>query len=294
MPSTSNDHGRAFEHIVVNQLLQDCNNLEQTDNCVRCQLRDIEKVNELDDILKANMLRGGYIISNLIQNLLIPSYEYKIDRLDDTVAMEGDVTDIRIYSEEHNLYYNFSIKHNYKATKHQRIPSLMQALGFEKGSGEDVSYRQEYKKIKNYILADIHTNFPDATKYDEIKSQNSTYIDEKIYKELCTFYMTSIIHYSNITTIQKLFKFLVGNIGFYKCINFPKHVEILDFTHIQLPTEYRICSSNNSHIKIGFNNGFVLDMRLHSASKVFSGLSLKFDTEIINLPDAVNITKIKK
>lgn len=294
MPTTSNDHGRAFECIVVNQLLQDCENLEQTDNCIRCQTRDIEKINELDNNVKSDMFEGGVIISNWIKNLLSSQYVYKIDRFDDTAAMEGDVTDICIYNEQYDICHNFSIKHNHNATKHQRIPALMQALGFEKGSEEDILYRREYENIKNSILVDVNNNFPNATEYNEIKSQNPTYIDEKIYKKLCTFYMNSIKSYLDTSVIQSLFKFLVGNVGFYKCINYSKFVEIMDFTHIQLPTECNICLNSNSHIRIAFNNGFVLDMRLHSASSAFAGLSLKFDTQIINIPDDLDVIKLAK
>lgn len=106
--------------------------------------------------------------------------------------------------------------------------------------------------------------------------------------------MTSINHYLDNTTIQKLFKFLVGNIGFYKCINFSDCVKIMNFTHIQLPTECHIYLNSNSHIRIEFNNGFVLDMRFHSASSAFAGLSLKFDTQIITTPDDLEVINLPK
>ena len=197
MSTTSNDHGRAFEYMVVNQLLQDCDNLEQTDNCIRCQIRDIKKINELDNNVKLDMSDGSRVISNWIKNLLNSQYIYKIDRLDDTIAMEGDVTDICIYNEQCNICHNFSIKHHHNATKHQRIPALMQALGFEKGSKEDMHYRQEYESIKNSILADIRSNFHNVTEYNEIKSQNPTFIDKKIYYRLCRFYKEFILWQNN-------------------------------------------------------------------------------------------------
>lgn len=285
MPSTSNDHGRAFECMLVNCILEDYPDLDQTENCVRCQLRDREKITVLNEDIRQDMFVGCQIISDWIVNLLSPHTIYKIDRLDDTAAMLGDVTDICIYNNQQNERYNFSIKHNHNATKHQRIPALMQALGFEKGSQKDIEYRQEYKSITSQILNDIYHRFPGTKQYGEIKSQNQTYIDENIYLPLCTFYKDNIKNNLNENTIQSLFKFLVGNVGFYKCINFPRYVEIMDFTGIPLPSECYIYLSNNSHLHLEFNNGFALDMRLHSASKSFSGLSLKFDTQIITYPE---------
>lgn len=287
MPSTSNDHGRAFECMLVDCLLHDFLNLNQTENCIRCQLRDREKIAALSTDIRHDMLNGSQIISNWIISILNTHTTYEIDRLDDTAAMVGDVTDICIYNNQQHKRYNFSVKYNHNATKHQRIPALMQALGFEKNSREDILYRQRYENIKNNILAEIAHSFPGAEQYSEIKSQNPTYIDEKIYFPLCTFYKNSINDNLNRETLQNLFKFLVGNVGFYKCINFPRYVEIMDFTNISIPTECRIYLNNNSHIRIEFNNGFILDMRLHTASSSFSGLSLKFDTQILEYPESM-------
>lgn len=285
MPSTSNDHGRAFECILVKDITQTFPLISQTSNCLRCQHRDEEKISELDITLKEDMLRGSHVITNWLTHLLSKNESYIIDRLDDNVAMEGDVTDICIHKATEDEKYNLSVKHNHNATKHQRIPALMQAMGFEKGSSQDLEYRREYEEIKADILANIHDRFPHATLFRQIKSQDNTYIDQNIYSRLCSFYRDSIIRYSNNSTIQNLFKFLVGNVGFYKFINFPGYVEIMNFTEIELPSTCNIVLRNNSHIGIEFNNGFTLDMRLHSASSRFSGLSLKFDTQIESLPE---------
>lgn len=294
MPSTSNDHGRAFECMLVNELISDFPNFIQTDNCVRCQQRDETKINELDEETKLNMQQGCTVIKGWMRSLIDNQYNYNIDRLDDTAAISGDVTDVSIYNEEEQKYYNFSIKHNHSATKHQRIPALMQSLGFEKDSDEDRSYRSEYNNIKTSILTDIRQRFPNTTQYSEIKMQNPTYIDENIYRQLCVFYMNSINNRLAENIVQNFFKFLIGNVGFYKCINFSRYVEIMDFTNIRLPSECNIQLNSNSHIGINFNNGFVLDMRLHNASSHYANLDLKFDTQIVRFPDNLEIIKINK
>lgn len=291
MSATSNDHGRALECLLVSTIIDEFKNISQTKNCARCQQRDLSKVNSLDDNLKTNMSKGIEIIISWLKSLIDIKHLYHIDRLDDLAAVKGDVSDISLIDLSTKKTYNFSIKHNHDATKHQRLPSLMQSLGFEKNSKEDKDYRKSYKKTKEDILKKIKALFPNTTKYNEIKKINPSYIDDNIYNEMCQLYIENLNKYLNKSTAQSLFKFLIGNVGFYKCINYSKYVEIVDFTKITLPSFYKLEQIDNSHISIIFDNGFIFNLRLHSASEKYASLSLKFDTRLVELPDTV--VKIK-
>ena len=294
MSATSNDHGRALECLLVQTLKNNFNNLEETENCKHCQIRDIVKTEKLPINIKNDMEKYCQLLKKWLETFLDSKTRYKIDRLSDDAAIEGDVTDICIFSDALKKQLNLSIKHNHNATKHQRIPALMQSLGISKGTLADIKYRNEYNTLKENILAEIRKNFPGTSMFNEIKNKNPLYIDDKIYRPLCILYKNYLDKNMNPETAKALFQFLIGNTGFYKCINYPQYVLIYDFNSVSLPKSYSTFMPNNSHIEINFDNGFMLNMRLHTASRHYQNLSLKFDTQIKEKPSSITETKFNK
>jgi hypothetical protein len=94
-------------------------------------------------------------------------------------------------------------------------------------------------------------------------------------------------HHMDANFIQRYFRFLVRNTNFEKVILDPKTRSILikDFSNI--PNASSITSTfinhENGYLVVQFNNNFILNMRLHTASSKFkltSSLSLKFDSTV--------------
>ena len=75
-----------------------------------------------------------------------------IQRLKDSAAVAGDVTDIRI-GYGNNIVKNISLKHNHDACKHQRPAVLIKnQLGIQ-DPNLDRQYRNELKLIENEFKA---------------------------------------------------------------------------------------------------------------------------------------------
>ena len=205
-----------------------------------------------------------------------------------TAAVAGDVTDIRI-GYGNNIFKNISLKHNHDACKHQRPATLIKnQLGIQNPT-LDKQYRSELKAIENRFKALVLSTDVDEEGnfvFRAVKARLPNSISD-LYNDVCNLVKNYLINYTNPESTQRYFKFLVGKTNFEKVILDPKSRLILikDFSNIPNATSITSASINpqNGYLVVQFNNDFILNMRLHTASSKFkltSSLSLKFDSTV--------------
>jgi hypothetical protein len=282
--NNSNRNGRALEFTIVNDLIKNYS-CSLINNSNPTQVKDQTHFNNLPLKLKTKFLKA----SNAITTWLDSNYSINngfIDRIDDSKAVKGDVTDIRI-----NKNINLSIKHNHKAVKHQRPAGLAQHLGFKKKSVIDVDYRKDLKIINNSFLKKANIINPNFTLYSELKNTNQEFINDNLYEPVCklvaNFISTNCCN--SITNTQSLFDFIIGNTDFIKLIIKDSYIDILEFSNITKPKSLTVTLKNKSYIYLNFDNGWVISMRLHTASSRFADVSLKFDSQ----PHKISVKKSK-
>ena len=288
--SLSNQNGRALEYIIVDKILCEASqNCRVTDRARIDQERDISKFNSLSDEMKNNfILASQRIYSWLTNQYSFGSNTFILDRLPDSDAQYSNPTDISI--DINNQTINLSIKHNHYATKHQRPASLAQHVGIIKGDNEDIAYRLRHKRICNKFHNHVRSISNDFKKFSEVKEYNSELIDRNLYKPVCEDVITFLSNSkNNIERVLHLFKFLVGDRDFYKFIVKGQSTYLMNFSAIKNPTSFDIRLLDSSHIEIEFDNNWIFNMRLHTASSQMSGCnkngcSLKFDTQLSNEP----------
>jgi len=187
-----------------------------------------------------------------------------------------------------------SIKHNHKALKHQRPPTTAERCGFLSKSTEDRIFRKQYEDITDIFLEQAWEQFPEATKFNEIKKRQNDFINKKLYLPVCNHVANFInSHCKESRNIIALFTFLVGKTDFYKIIDFTNEIHIYKFHEIDLPQSVKAETSGDSYVKLYFSNGWVISMRLHTAASNL-GKSLKFDTQPMNLDEMIPKEIIKK
>jgi len=287
--SLSNQNGRALEYIIVEKILRENPHSSITDRAKVDQERDISKFNSLPDDLKNNFrLASQRIYSWLVNHYSLDRNTFILDRLPDSDAQQSNPTDISI--DINNQTINLSIKHNHYATKHQRPASLAQHVGIIKGDTEDIEYRRRHKRICNEFYNHVKSINNDFKKFNEVKEYSNELIDRSLYKPVCEDVIMFLSNSKNNTErVLHFFKFLVGDRDFYKFIIKDQSTYLMDFSAIKSPTSFDISLLDSSHIEIEFNNNWIFNMRLHTASSQMSGCnkngcSLKFDTKLSNDP----------
>ena len=267
--SSSNDNGRALEYIIVEELRKNLN-VTLINSTLQIQSRDINKFNSLPSLLQNQYLQASIRICAWINNQF-PNQKINVERCQDNT---GTVYDIIIQSTINIL--NLSIKHNHNALKHPRPYSLAQACDFIVGSSEDILHRSQMQ------LASVNyrNNLNGITKYN----QNNT-LKLKMLNDICKTCKQSLDAWLKNTprTAHNLFSFLVSS-NFKKIIVHTQStlkIEILDFTSIPNPTSFT-SAVTNQYLELDFNNSWILNCRLHTASENISTnpasqLSLKFD-----------------
>jgi len=178
---------------------------------------------------------------------------------------------------------NLSVKHNHFALKHQRPSTTAIRCGFAPKSKEDLEFRKDLGNITGAFIINSSKDYPDATLFNEIKSQSPTYINKNLYFPVCNLISGFINKYSDRINVVTLFKFLVGDTDFYKVTAFKKQIVIEEFARLQKPTSVTTRLKGDSYIILNFSNGWDISLRLHTASsKIGKNPSLKFDTLLIN------------
>lgn len=290
MSKKSNINGRCLEYYLTSSLIKNRKiNIQPTIYTQEAQKRDICKLNDLNIQKKQRFERQATKFTDwVIETVIDKNYEYEVARTKDN---DIGVDDIKIFNTSSN--YLFSIKNNNESYKHQRSPSLLQSIGFNKNTYEDILYRKKYENLKFSIFKEIGKTKDKKITYAELGQE---FIFKRIYSVILgLIYETYKPYQNNKYSAQHLFNFLTGGNGHFKC-NFQENkkesIKILDFTGIP-STDSFICNLNNdSHMNIAFSNNWIFDLRLHNADKIIpDSLSLKFDTKCLMNPD-INSFKI--
>lgn len=118
--SVSNNNGRALEARLVEIILQENSSIQPLGSTLNDQLRDLQHFNALPQLYQNEF---SDFSNRYIQELSIHNIK-SIERLKDTAAKQGDVTDIRLIYKDKTVR-NISLKHNHDACKHQRPAALI-------------------------------------------------------------------------------------------------------------------------------------------------------------------------
>lgn len=270
--NNSDRNGRALETMICERLCHN-NFFKLTTHANQLNLRDKQKVLDLPPQLRERFDASVEKIVKWVDLEFAEETNVSIDRLADSSI---GPTDIVIASDLKVLA--LSVKHNHFALKHSRPFSFAQACGFEKNSANDLSFRallevdsDNFRKINRF-----KKNFDDA----EINSKEKLYLD--ISKNCSDFVNLSQIKYPELA--RKLFSFFVG-VGFLKVVVESKKnkVTVHDYLNFTEPTLVLANLDSYNSFNLQFNNGWVINLRVHTASKKISSpksqLSLKFDVQ---------------
>lgn len=151
------------------------------------------------------------------------------------------------------------------------------------GSQEDIYFRERYTAVLNIFKSVVR----DYSNFSELDKRT---IKDYLYKPICKLVVDFVNEYGKqYSHSNALFRFLVGNEGFYKITLFDKplkkkHLLIQEF--IDLPPAKSVSAKllltkYCNYIHLAFSNGWKMRIRLHTASsKIGDSISLKFDTHI--------------
>jgi hypothetical protein len=281
--SKSNDNGRALEARLVEVITQQNSKIRLIGSTNSDQIRDLVHFYALPIDQQKDF--SDFSI-RYIQEILVQEID-SIERLKDTVDKQGDVTDIRIIYKDKSVR-NISLKHNHDACKHQRPAALIKNQLGILDKDLDAQYRRElhtiYENFQSKVLPEDSENGDYLFRL--VKERDPSLITS-LYSDVCNLVKKYLLEYADEESIKKYFRFLVGNTTFEKVSVYPKTrtIMIKDFTSVadaRAVIDAHI-HPNNGHLIVKFNNNFILDMRLHTASSRFvrgKALSLKFDSVV--------------
>lgn len=277
--NNSDATGRAFEYVIVEEIINNAKACTALKNTNADQSRDKVKHSSLDPALQASFLTyGKKIFQWLDSNWRITSLPFTLERLPDSAAKKGDVTDIRIIVNGTTL--NLSIKLNHEAVKHQRPPATVIRCGYAKKGIEDATYRADLNNIFTTFLNGAKLFVPGVTLFNDLKVQDPNYINDNLYLPVCQLVADTLNNIcKNPINVQAYFTFLIGNTNFYKLIARGGSVTIHEFNNIAIPSTLKARVVDKSYVEVVFSNGWVISMRLHTASSRI-GTSTKFDSRL--------------
>jgi len=237
------------------------------------QKRDGSRIHELDQHLISRFTKSSEIVLGWLSS---KTEITRVSRLSDISGIKGDVTDIIVFGKN-NTSLNLSIKNNHRAVKHQRPGSLIQQLGFPKGSQKDLTYRRELSNIYQNFHLKIQKQTPVPKLFRDVEILKYPFI----YRPVCSLVSETINSFSKELNIPNQYQsFLIGNTNFYKVIVNDGHVNILEFSEI-IKSTHMISTCSENYVYVDFTNGIKVNMRLHTASsRITDNISLKFDSQL--------------
>ena len=127
-----------------------------------------------------------------------------------------------------------------------------------------------------------------ARKFSDLKNVDSEFINRNLYLPVCSLVYEMYITYGNREECANhLFKFLVGNSGFFKIVYSKGKISIYDFNRVKSAKSFkaRLDRLKPAYIYLCFSNDWQISLRLHTASsEITNNVSLKFDTQPIEIP----------
>jgi hypothetical protein len=276
--SSSNDNGRSLEYLITAELLKKTG-CSLTQRAVQFQSRDASTVTQISQTLRSSFVKAAktsadWIVEEIGGNTGIA---FKVDR-----ASDGDVgaADLVVASKNKNLL--ISVKHNHDALSHPRPYSLVEAVGF-RGTRFESDHRDRMSNVSDRFRKASNN----ATSYGAAPAAKL-----QLYYDVCDECSTSLGRIAKgAKTVEQIFNFIVSP-GCKKLVvrtdstsKALSGIEVFDYTQIIPPTKLATRVDRRSKaasLILDFNNGWRIDMRLHTASSRVSTsgqLSLKFDAQ---------------
>ena len=218
-------------------------------------------------------------IADWVESKVGPSDKTSVERLGDLAEDVADFEVTRATGEKLRV----SLKYNHAALKHPRPYSLAAACGLDSGSAEDLSHRAKMKRATE-PLTQVAT-LGKKSLYRDLP--NETHQMYHTVVEVCADSLNGWLQAGGTRMAERLFSFLVG-VNFFKVIVSDRvgdPVDVQDYSQIPLPRT-AIATTRNSYLCLKFDNGWQVELRLHTASSrlprnLRSQLSLKFDAQRI-------------
>lgn len=306
MSNLSNNQGRAYEFVCLNQLHSFIKQYRKVEIVHNSSLTAAQKAyNTLTNQQKNTYQISAQAILNTIVEL-----EPRIIEPDDNILQLflqtdqngeiGDVRDIIILRENIKWEIGLSIKHNNFAVKHSRLSPTIDfgQKWFDIPCSQN--YWNEVKPVFDYLQKEKIKN----KKFSEILNK-----DIKIYKPIITAFINEIkrqaIKHKNIP--QKMVEYLLSKYDFYKVISIDnqKLTQLQTYNihntlnksatkqkpKILVPVASlpkRIISidfapNRNNTAELFMDNGWTFTFRIHNAD-TFATPTLKFDIQIKGMP----------
>lgn len=272
-----NINGKSLEYCICNMINYEYN--------IKCNSKDFDlyknkfehlSTEEQDYFEKSARLTVQYI--KTIFNNKNPSSTFLNP---DSKGKEAIVADIVVHHED-STYTSFSIKNNKLSAKHQRPASFIGRCNMQ-----DKEYRQNIKLIND----EFFSRFSSAKLFNKVHSNDIQNLYRDVNEEV-----VKNLQLLNKNQIQHLFNFLNSiDKDLYIIKNNKKNIEIYDCTKKSIPTRLVSSVNDKNRIILKFNNKYIFDMRLHTASsRITQTLSLKYDTVLTNITQIYNKVEIKK
>lgn len=269
--------GRIFEYFVVKQFQSSNPTCSLDAETLRMQDRDRRQLHSIDpDELKRLECASLTLLDWVSMRIDVRD----VKRMPDSAGRIGDATDVVVVGSSDVL--RLSLKSNHDAAKHQRPMSLMQQLGFDKKSVEDLDYRSQYRIVINRFNEELKLTVPIPTEFRHLKED----VIKRLYSEVCRKVSTTINNYRAVPSAVKHYqRFLFGKNDCVKVVKSQTSLTIKDYGSLVPAREMFAKQENASHIDLFFDGHMHFRMRLHTAaSKITGNPSLKFDTTLVNAP----------
>lgn len=314
----SDRFGRAFEYCTTKAIYSRLEELypgrvRMTHRAKEAQLRNEEQFASLDEELKKQFRETGnkisqWLATNRLKDLsklkfrkptdTLSAYLFKgkpgriskveVDRIPDVAGVRGDVTDVRIkfFSNGGVATVNISLKHRHEALKHPRLTRVPEWIGLAK-TKEAKEYRRAYENIWDIFFERGKELSPSAKRFRELKSIDSNFIEENLYKPLYTLvaeFLKSNIKKSS--QVQQMFNFMVGKFDYIKFVEHNGEIAVRDFSDIPSPSSVEVEYGGSGYLYLQFDNGWRISGRLHTATQWLKK-SIKFDMQPCNLDSVV-------
>ena len=285
MTKKSSTTGKGFEYSLSNALLTDCFNgsLSLSDNAERLQLNDKKKYLSLSEKEQKYFASQSKKIAKFIESeYFLNADSLVLERVGDGYGTKGDPTDIQLKTNE--MVLNISLKHNNLSLKHQRPASVYQQIKVNDKAGES-DYRSRVKQISNDFFRSAKSIDRNIRLFKEVKQADNNLIDEELYRLITHEYFQVLSQYAQVReVVQNFFYFLVGNVNYIQITMSENLIKIAKFNDIDAPDSMEFSRISDSTFDLKFNNDFVFNLRLHTASSRIENCennccSLKFDTK---------------
>ncbi|MBU0894796.1 MAG: HaeIII family restriction endonuclease [Nanoarchaeota archaeon] len=311
MTTLSNDQGRALEFAIVSNLIDFFKEkniiLALTERTKRDNQRDSDRFQNLNEPMKKDFLLAGkkFIEWASKEGWFKNANKIDLDRLPDKEGQESNVTDIalKVHSQEKIFVWNLSVKHNHNALKHPRLPRLPAQCGFTDYSTKKL-WLSKHDKIWEDFIDKSKQLSENAKTFSELKRKDVTFIDEYLYNPLIIAVKDFLQTIKNGEDhVKSFFNFITSKVDFYTIKNEKENILIKHFLGIKPPSSFTLeypYKNKLNTLLITFDNGWIMTLRLHTASsrmyktsgKINS--STKFDVHCTNIEDLIKIDKISK